>query len=117
MYRFKIEATFDAATGILSSYKITTDLKQADNTYINAGTATYTNKMTDNAFSVDDDGNVTNAITTSITPAEIVNTSLAVLPSTGGLGTIIITVIAAGGMAIFLTIFIVNRRKRSSKED
>ena len=117
VYRFKIEATFDAATGILSSYKITTDLKQADNTYTNAGTATYTNKMTDNAFSVDDDGNVTNAISTSITPAEIVNTSLAVLPSTGGLGTIIITVIAAGGMAVFLTIFIVNRRKRSSKED
>ena len=49
------------------------------------------------------------------TPAEIVNTQLATLPTTGGVGTIVISVVAGLGMAVFLTIFVISK-KRSSKK-
>ena len=59
---------------------------------------------------------VVNTVTTTVAPAEVVDTQLAVLPATGGAGTIAITLGAAVGMGIFLTIFIVNKRKNKSEE-
>ena len=37
------------------------------------------------------------------------------LPTTGGIGTIVISVIAGLGMAIFLTVFIVSKKRNSKK--
>ena len=55
-------------------------------------------------------------IVPTVTPAEVVNTQLASLPTTGGVGTIIIAIVAGVGMAVFLTIFVVSKKKRSKKE-
>ncbi|MGI6118162.1 MAG: isopeptide-forming domain-containing fimbrial protein [Bilifractor sp.] len=56
----------------------------------------------------------TSTITKTIDPAEIVNTELSGLPSTGGRGTIILTIVAACGMAIFLTVFLNSRKKEQA---
>ena len=51
-----------------------------------------------------------------VTPAEVVNTQLVSLPTTGGVGTIIIAIVAGVGMAVFLTIFVISKKKRSKKQ-
>ena len=60
---------------------------------------------------------VVNAITTNVTPAEVVDTQLAVLPATGGAGTIALTLFAAIGMGGFLTLYLVNKKKNKKEED
>lgn len=115
VYQITIDAALDEE-GVLQSYSITTKAKNADTgAYTETvGTAVYTNE----AYTVDDNGNVSvTTRTDAVTPAEIVNTDLARLPSTGGVGTIIITVTAGVGMAGFLTLFIVNRRKRKKEKE
>ena len=57
------------------------------------------------------------SITSEVTPAEIVNTRLATLPTTGGVGTIVISVVAGLGMAVFLTIFVISKKKKAKKID
>lgn len=115
VYVIEIAATFDDI-GVLTSYTI--------NTYV-AGdkgqkgdavqSATYTNEN----YTVNPDGSVTNEITivNNINkPVAIVNTTLALLPSTGGAGTVMITVVGSLGMAIFLSLFIANRRKSNANQ-
>jgi len=110
-YRVVISATINN-DGVLTAYSITTAEKN-DDQYTTVGSATYTNTPTINA-----DGTVTNVIDkTNVTAAEILNTQLAALPSTGGVGTIIITVVAALGMAGFLAIFVISRKKRKNSAE
>ena len=118
-YRIVIAATVDDTTGVMTGYSVTTSVKNTSGEYEDVGSCTYTNDLTSDDFGIDENGNVTNVITAAAdnTPVLILNTSLAVLPATGGIGTIIITSCAAVGMALFLTLFIVTRRKKSSDED
>ena len=117
VYRVVIDATMDDATGILTSYSVEVSKNNATNGFDVLKTSTYTNNTTPGeGFSISNDGDVTNKIVTVENPIEIVNTQTASLPVTGGIGTIIITVLAAAGMAIFMTVFIVNRKKKDTSE-
>lgn len=90
-YKFVIKATL-GEDGILTNYTVTTQYKDAAQTdWVAAGTATYTATATET-----DDGAVTNSvITRTDDPIEIVNTKLQTLPSTGGVGIVLIIGIAA----------------------
>ncbi len=108
--------------GSMNWYSIKTELK-TENGYTKIGFAKYT--CTDP--SIGNNGDITyttirqyngiDDVINAIDPAEIVNTTLVELPSTGGMGTIIITVLSAIGMGGFLIIFIVSIRKKNRKED
>ena len=108
--------------GSMNWYSIKTELK-TENGYTQIGFAKYTCTNP----SIGNDGSITYTaiqqnngiedVTNAIDPAEIVNTTLVELPSTGGMGTIIITVLSAIGMGGFLIIFIVSIRKKNRKED
>lgn len=91
-YKFVIQATLRDDDGVLTGYTVKTQYKDAANTdWTDAGTATYTATATKT-----DDGAVTNnVITRADAPIEIVNTKLQVLPSTGGVGIVLIIGIAA----------------------
>lgn len=128
VYRITITADLDATTGILNWYSIVTERKKVDSetqaiTYERVGSVKYTNEYTlnDNKDS-EDYGDVENNIkveggdddkniSVNVESVEIVDTKLAELPSTGGTGTIAITVGASVAMAVFLTIHIVNKKK------
>ena len=118
IYKIVIAASLNATTGVLESYSITTyDVTNADDKATDItnqiGTASFTNTGTISAT----DGSVTNAIAPStITTAEILNTKLASLPATGGAGTIAITVGASLGMAAFLTVHVVNKKKQKEND-
>lgn len=90
-YKFVIEAKL-GEDGILTKYTVTTQYKDAAQTdWVDAGIATYTAMATKT-----DDGAVTNSVITDKNfPVEIVNTKLQVLPSTGGVGIVLIIGIAA----------------------
>ena len=120
-YKVVIEGTISDGTnveeGTLTGYSITTYVKDGNN-WTQQGSAVYAitpavTKPGTDATSLDQDV-VVNTIITTVTPAEVVDTQLAVLPATGGVGTIIITVTAAAGMTLFLTIYLVNRKKRKN---
>lgn len=89
-YKFVIKATL-GGDGILTGYTVATQYKDAAHTdWIDAGTAAYTAT----AYK-DNNGAVTNDITRTDAPVEIVNTKLQALPSTGGVGIVLIIGIAA----------------------
>jgi len=118
-YKIVIAADLDEE-GVMTAYSITTYLStDGGATYDETapvGSARYTNT----GYSVNKTtGEVTNALSdyTAITPVEIVNTKLAGLPSTGGAGTIAITVGAGIGMAGFLTLYIVNKKKKDDEAE
>ena len=118
-YKIVIAADLDAE-GVMTAYSITTYLStDGGKTYDEAnpvGSARYTNV----GYTIDKNtDDVTNKLSdyTAITPVEIVNTKLAGLPSTGGVGTIAITVGAGIGMAGFLTLYIVNKKKKDDKAE
>ena len=120
-YKIEIAANLND-NGTLHDYTITTFEKKngayeatADSTIKFTSVATVISETTENA----EKGDVTNVITpdnANTNPIAVVNTTLAALPNTGGIGTIIITVVAALGMGLFLTLFIVSRKKKSSSE-
>lgn len=91
-YKFVIQATLRDDDGVLTGYTVKTQYKDAANTdWTDAGTATYTATATKT-----DDGAVTNnVIDRTDAPIEIVNTKLQALPSTGGVGIVLIIGIAA----------------------
>ena len=118
-YKIVIVADLDAE-GVMTAYSITTYLStDGGATYDEAnpvGSARYTNT----GYSLNETtGEVTNALSDykDITPVEIINPKLAGLPSTGGAGTIAITVGAAIGMAGFLTLYIVNKKKKDDEAE
>lgn len=101
--------------GTLHDYSIST-FEKVNGAYSNAPDSVMSFTCT---YTIDGEGNVKNNIAADLEhtdPTLIVNTTLAELPNTGGIGTIIITVVAALGMGLFLTLFIVSRKKKSSSE-
>ena len=122
IYKIVIAADLDEDTGILRQYSVTTYTLDASGTPSAepVGRATYVNKMSEVQVSEDDAdyGDVTNKITYStkdediVTTTEIVDTRLATLPATGGAGTIMLTIGASVGMAGFLSLYIVNKKKK-----
>lgn len=112
------DGTGTAEQGTLTGYTITTFVKEGAN-WTQCGSAVYAftpavTKPTTDATAMNFD-TVVNTATTTVSPAEVVDTQLAVLPATGGVGTIAITLFAAVGMGGFLTLFIINKKK-SKKE-
>ena len=109
IYRVEIDANF-SDVGVMTSYSI--NIYVADSTGGRGqlvSSATYTNTPT-----VNDDGSVTNEIiylNNEENQLTIINTELAKLPSTGGIGTIMLTIISSAGMAAFLAMFLVNKKK------
>ena len=122
IYKIVIAANLDEDTGILRQYSVTTYTLDASGTPSAepVGQATYVNTMSEVQVSEDDAdyGDVTNKITYStkdeniVTTTEIVDTRLATLPATGGAGTIMLTIGASVGMAGFLSLYIVNKKKK-----
>ncbi|MBQ3692337.1 MAG: LPXTG cell wall anchor domain-containing protein [Clostridia bacterium] len=122
IYKIVIAADLDEDTGILKQYSVTTYTLDASGTPSAepVGRATYVNTMSEVHVSEDDAdyGDVTNKITYStkeeniVTTTEIVDTRLATLPATGGAGTIMLTIGASIGMAGFLSLYIVNKKKK-----
>lgn len=109
-YRFVIAATLDD-TGALTEYSVTSSYKDATHSaWTESATARYTSVKKFN-----DDGSVTNTITRNDAPTAIIDTKLQALPSTSGSGTVVITVIAAAGMAICLAIYVANRKQKEEK--
>ena len=118
VYKIDIAANLDEE-GVMTAYSITTYLStDGGKTFGTSpvGSATYTNID----YTINPDTHeVTNNISdyTKIAPVEIVDTPLAELPSTGGVGTIAITIGAGIGMAGFMTLYIVNKKKRKGETD
>ena len=113
------DGTGTAEQGTLTGYTITVSVKDGDG-WTECGSAVYAftpavTKPASDATAMNFD-TVVNTATTNVSPAEVVDTQLAVLPATGGVGTIAITLFAAIGMGGFLTIFIINKKK-SKKEN
>ncbi len=112
-YQITIAATLNEE-GIMTSY--TMDIKSKDKDTglytVAAGSASYTNTPV-----VGEDGSVDNTIVNTTVPAEIVNTNLASLPSTGGTGTAMMVVGGTVGMTIFLgAIVLVNRKRKQDAQ-
>lgn len=117
-YQFLIQADLDPATGVMTKYTVTTKYK--DTTVSNAewtdvGQAQFTNDLT-KVTTDEKTGDVTNSITADEknATANIVDTKLQTLPSTGAAGTIGLTAIAAAGMAVFFAIS-TNEKKKKAK--
>ena len=122
-YKIIIAATLDDGTtgeeGTLTGYTVNIFVKDG-NSWTACGDAVYAidptiTKPTADANAMNFDAIVNDFTGSATNPAEVVDTSLATLPSTGGAGTIAITLIAAVGMGGFLTLYLVNRKK-SKKE-
>ena len=111
-YVINIKADVDT-NGIMSRYLV--DIQMLDSTtwrYVTLGSNSVVATLDD----VDaDTGALTYTVTPTITAGEVVNTKIAELPSTGGTGTIVLTVCAALGMGVFLTLYLVNKRKKVSE--
>lgn len=125
-YKIIIAATLDDGTtgeeGTLTGYTVDVYVWDATtNAWVACGDAVYaidptvTKPTTDaNAMNFD---NIVNDFTGSATnPAEVVDTPLATLPSTGGAGTIALTLVSATGMGAFFTLYMINKKKKKNSE-
>ena len=101
--------------GTLNSYTIEID-------DLNDSSVAKKSTYTVDSWKLSDDGSVTpqssdgkttgdEAIKRTDDPTAVIDTKLSQLPSTGGSGTIALTVIAAGGMAFFLTVYLKNKKQ------
>ena len=109
-YKFVISATL-GTDGIMTGYTVTSSYKDATHAdWTAAGTSTYAAKATKAA-----DGSVTNEITRTDGPVAIVDSRLQTLPSTGGRGTIVLTISAAALAAMFYTSY--KKEKKEEAED
>ncbi|MBQ8975535.1 MAG: isopeptide-forming domain-containing fimbrial protein, partial [Oscillospiraceae bacterium] len=116
LYKFTIAATIEESSGILQGYTVTIQVKGTDGTWSAAGSATYTNTsrtVIDNVTS-SDYGKVTEVITTETNPTEIINTKVANLPSTGGIGTYIFTVVGVAVIGIAVTMLVMSKKRSSN---
>ncbi len=93
--------------GVMNRYTVTTKEIGADGSETEAGSAVYTSVPT-----VQEDQSVTNKVTRTETPAEILNVPLAELPSAGGTGTLGF-ILAAAGMSGGMAIWKLAGRKRT----
>lgn len=120
VYKFVIAADLDAATGIMKNYSVMTSVKDTSidrGDWKTAGSATYTNTISDDATASakTGDGQITNNIASTVTPMEVVDVKLQTLPSTGAAGTLGLTAAAAAGMAIFFTLSRNGKKKEEKK--
>ena len=107
-YKFVITANLDEKSGELKDYNVKSYYKDATHAdWTAASTAAYTATKTtpDN-----DTGALTNEVTKSGDTIAIKNSKLQRLPSTGGRGTVAITLIASISAAVFLTLFLKSRK-------
>jgi len=110
VYRIDIVPTFDER-GIMINYTVNTCVA-GENGEKGAAvqSASYSNTPT-----VNEDGSVTNNIVIvndNSSKFAIINTTLSKLPTTGGMGTVLITIMGSVGMAYFFTMFIMSRKKK-----
>ena len=113
LYKVVITPTF-REDGVMTSYKVDVSCKtKTDTDYAAANEISYSATP-----AVDTEGNVNySSLSTSGPLTEIINTNLAVLPSTGGAGTVALVVAGAVGMAFFLTLLVVVNRKKGKKNE
>ncbi len=97
-----ISASYDSTTGKLLSYTIS--IGDTDATKY---TATYT---------ADDSGAITDVDTSTTGTYLFQNTTVSELPSTGGMGTMVFTVVGCSLMIIAAVAFLVSRRRKEEKE-
>lgn len=113
-YKLVISAQMDDATGVLNGYSVAKAIKS-----VSAGILDWQDEGTDTyaaTYTVNADGTVTNTkITSTLNPSEIVDTKLPILPSTGGRGTIALTVCASIGAAGCLILYLNGRKKRDTE--
>lgn len=108
-YKFVIKATL-GADGIMTDYSVKTSYKDASHRdWTDAAAASYKSTATK-----EKDGSVTNKITRTDAPIAIVDSKFQNLPSTGGRGTVVLTLAATAGMAGFLAIYITSKKKKSN---
>lgn len=108
-YKFVIKATL-GANGIMTDYSVKTSYKDASHRdWTDAAAASYKSTATQ-----EKDGSVTNKITRTDAPIAIVDSKFQNLPSTGGRGTVVLTLAATAGMAGFLAIYITSKKKKSN---
>ena len=106
-YKFVIKATL-GANGIMTDYSVKTFYKDASHSdWTDAAAASYKSTATQ-----EKDGSVTNKITRTDAPIAIVDSKFQNLPSTGGRGTVVLTLAATAGMAGFLAIYITSKKKK-----
>ena len=115
------DGTGTATKGTLTGYSINIYVKNgadwdACGSAVYAITPTVTEAATTDTATAMGFDTVVNAITTNVTPAEVVDTQLATLPATGGAGTIALTLFAAVGMGGFLTLYLINKKKNKKEE-
>lgn len=97
-----ISAKYSDTTGRLESYTISIGDSEATKY-----TATYT---------ADDSGTITDVSKSTTATYFFQNTTVASLPSTGGIGTMVFTVVGCGLMIAAAAAFLVSRRRREEKE-
>jgi len=106
-YKFVIKANL-GADGIMTDYSVKTSYKDATHPdWTDAAAASYKSTATK-----EKDGSVTNKITRTDVPIAIVDSKFQNLPSTGGRGTVVLTLAATAGMAGFLAIYITSKKKK-----
>ena len=123
IYKVVIAATVNETTGVLESYSITFYNAKDDS---EAGSISYTNTATQitDVYTTDGEGNptttvnehfgeVTTKVNVTISPLEILDTPLADLPSTGGMGSYLFTIIGVAVMAIVAGSYFRSRAKKA----
>lgn len=107
-YKFVIKANL-GADGIMTDYSVKTSYKDATHPdWTDAAAASYKSTATK-----EKDGSVTNKITRTDAPIAIVDSKFQNLPSTGGRGTVALTLVATAGMAGFLAVYLSSRKKKA----
>lgn len=107
-YRFVISATL-GEDGIMTGYEVKSSYKDATHAdWTDAADAKYTATAKKDA-----DGAVTYTINRADAPVTVVDTKLQNLPSTGGRGTVALTLVATAGMAGFLAVYLSSRKKKA----
>ena len=107
-YKFVIKANL-GADGIMTDYSVKTSYKDATHPdWTDAAAASYKSTATK-----EKDGSVTNKITRTDVPIAIVDSKFQNLPSTGGRGTVVLTLAATAGMAGFLAVYLSSRKKKA----
>ena len=124
-YKVVIAAELDDGTtgeeGTLTGYTVNVFVKDG-NSWTACGDAVYAidstvTKPNADANAMNFDAIVNDFTGSATNPAEVVDTPLATLPSTGGAGTIALTLVSATGMGAFFTLYMINKKKKSKKEE
>ena len=123
-YKVVIAAELDDGTtgeeGTLTGYTVNVFVKDG-NSWTACGDAVYAidptvTKPNADANAMNFDAIVNDFTGSATNPAEVVDTPLATLPSTGGAGTIALTLVSATGMGAFFILYMINKKKKKNSE-